>query len=106
MMIPGLLNWAATKPGVRRMPDPTAPPTMTAIPNPTPRMRSRCPFGRLGERVVGIPAGDYSPVSALKTSNDSGWFVGYSEAKVGWRKIAITLIDPGCELQVVIPMGL
>jgi Carboxylesterase family len=40
-----------------------APPTITAIPKPTPRIRSKCPFVGTGGRVVvrGIRARDYSP---------------------------------------------
>ncbi len=39
----------AISPGVRKMPVPIVVPTITAIPNPTPRIRSRCPFTRAGE---------------------------------------------------------
>jgi len=57
-----------------------APPTMTAIPKPTPRMRSRCPFDRAEARGVvrAIRARDYSPLSALKL-NDSGPLVSQPE---------------------------
>src|SRR3981081_2129954 len=39
----GVASWPATRPGVRRMPIPSVLPTMTARPNPRPRMRRRLP---------------------------------------------------------------
>ena len=44
-------SWAATRPGVRRMPTPIVLPTMTARPKPTPRMRSEA-ARRAGGRDV------------------------------------------------------
>src|SRR4051812_39847551 len=37
---------AATSPGVRRIPEPTVLPTVTASPNPMPSTRSSAPWGR------------------------------------------------------------
>ena len=52
----------ATIPGVRMMPCPTTPPTTTASPNPTPRMRSSSPPASAG--VSGAAAGACSAVGA------------------------------------------
>src|SRR6185295_6178093 len=45
MMFVRDVSWAATSPGVRRMPMPRVLPTITARPKATPRMRSRPPAG-------------------------------------------------------------